>query len=215
MAKLEAIDSTNSFRDMMASVSPSIRDEIAALNAWLEIAWTTFKRKNQRKIQPMRSRYAPAMALQQDMPFSRNHLQGIINLHKQESLLIAPHLLSFRQKLLKFNKYSDNAAKFGRLAMEESILEDLANEQIPIARADCRDFIHDLSSQITSSIDECLKQYNGYASLLSSALLTIMELWTAMDKCAIGECHKVHPIGVLTCFSCFPHPQALQTDLPA
>jgi hypothetical protein len=187
MAKLEEACSDGRMSPTLQALLESSRctiwEEVSTMSTSLELAWNSFKQHSQRAIQPLQSQYAPVPSLQQDMPSSRDRLVQLVRSFEREPWTSAPPSFTFESTMTQYDKFTN---VYLVLARDESMLRNLAAQQVLESKLACRNICCELSNEILNYVGQIHKRYATFTERLSNALLNLMDLWTTLDQFALA-----------------------------
>ena len=168
---------------LLSVVQVPCKATIQKVNADIEFQWKEFKRRNRRPINRLQQ-HVPTSSLKLSLPNSKVYLMNILS----NPILGVPQPAKhepYRSSVAAFplseamNHYIDLANQETQLYLEMQN----GNEILP---RDGFSFVQ-YSQEISRYLENVSNAYQGFPEGNSVMLLTVMELWIAMDKHAVSK----------------------------
>ncbi|KAK8186362.1 hypothetical protein BC567DRAFT_189406 [Phyllosticta citribraziliensis] len=171
------------YQSFFSKLGPLFHESLQTASGHIESEWAAFKKKNQTPVRPLPLRAEP-VNLTLSLPKSSAYLNAI---------LLDP-LPNDRHSLFptQFDGYAVNQAfqafseLYHGLNEVEHEIED-GSFSSSIKHLDDEDACAEISRKIESYMQSVGPAYDGMATQKSLMILTLLELWTMMDKHAIKE----------------------------
>ncbi|KAL3460831.1 hypothetical protein BJX64DRAFT_289961 [Aspergillus heterothallicus] len=151
----------------------------------LESEWKNWKKDFLRRVPKLPSRAAREdhrLSLPNSYAYLRDTLKGLQN-HRFQAKTIEPKLLSGIAAKNTSKDFSILINTYSSLAIREGAIES-DQIDIPATREATEQKCIDLALSITDYINAVGESYDGNSEQMSLFILSIFDLWVAMDKCA-------------------------------
>ncbi|EDO04342.1 hypothetical protein SS1G_06825 [Sclerotinia sclerotiorum 1980 UF-70] len=163
------------------TLRPIFQKAIRRASEHIELEWVTFKQSNQRPVMPL-PRRAADRDLDLTLPNSGVYLQRIM----AEALRVPPRTHS-RLSVDVSAAASRKIGNFGNRYIELSDMEssiELKNRPPSASITENESRCREVSKQINAYLNASKGAYSANSEERSIMLLSIMELWMSLDKCA-------------------------------
>jgi hypothetical protein len=173
-------------------LSPLFSNSVKAATDQINLIWTAFKRSNQRPVLPL-PRYARQDHMDLALPNSHHYIQNILSQPLQSNDAAG----SFNPHKLPEDYHMSAAATdkkraiaflcFSLSGLEIDIHDRLVSysQAIPTSQSSCAQRCENIAESIEDYMATVADAYSCNSEQKSIMLLTIMELWMAMDECAM------------------------------
>ncbi|KAF2219103.1 hypothetical protein BDZ85DRAFT_243893 [Elsinoe ampelina] len=175
-------------------ISRRVEGAIQSATSAIEDAWSQFKRRNMRPV-PTLQKHASLHDTTLALHNSGFYLDHVLHLHSQ---FVVPghHITLPVEELSKTTESQQLASKHMQLAKADRAAQRQLAEYAATDTA-TEDHIQAVADKIIEHIATVGEAYKGDPLLISSMLLTVFELWVAMDKAAVEICPELkqyHPV---------------------
>ncbi|TVY94359.1 hypothetical protein LAWI1_G000351 [Lachnellula willkommii] len=176
------------YESMFLTLQPFFEKATTIAVSQIETAWAGFKKNNLRPISSFPRRSEPRH-LQLSLPNSASYIDGILSAsmyghqrHQPTTARTQP-IPGFSSAINGERKAF--ADRYSSLSEFEINMEQTSAEPTPTSEADCEERCISLAENIEDYLVAVGNAYDGNPEQKSTMLLTIMELWVSMEKCAI------------------------------
>ncbi|TVY49278.1 hypothetical protein LOCC1_G002062 [Lachnellula occidentalis] len=176
------------YDSMFSALQPFFEKVTTIAVSQIETAWAGFKKNNQRPMLIFPRRSDPRH-LRLSLPNSASYIDGILSASMYDhqrpqpstarTQAIPEFLTAINGERIAF------ANRYVSLSDFEINMEQISAEPTPTTEADCQDRCISLADYIEEYLIAVGNAYDGNPEQKSMMLLTIMELWVSMEKCAI------------------------------
>jgi len=175
------------YEKLLVGANPSLKQSVSFATEKIKVKWDATKKALQRPVLPLPQRWLNSYL---HLRCSRGYLKQFLDSWQSQKLVRNNHIQSLPQAYRHAARFSKPTAIFANhyflLSDKEVEIEYESIETIgELTAMQCKENCMGISEAINDYLDQVGSSYDSNSEQKSLMLLTVMELWMAMDSTAI------------------------------